>query len=77
MGRTPRILGLLASGGVLVATHVMCYQRAPHGELGITELLHFGFPLTIYVLANLLIDEGRARERESARAAAARADHER
>jgi hypothetical protein len=69
MERTPRVLGLLASGGVLVATHVMCYQRAHHDEFGIMDLLHFSFPLTIYVLANLLIDEGRARERESARAA--------
>jgi hypothetical protein len=41
---------------VLVAPHVLCYQRAPHGDFGITDLLHFSFPLTIYILANLLID---------------------
>ena len=67
MERTPRILALLAIGGVLVASHVLGYQRVPHGDFGLTDLLHYSFPLTIYIFANLLIDEGRARERERAR----------
>lgn len=64
MEKVPRVLGMLAAGGVLVASNVICYQSTPHHGFGVIDFLHFAFYLAIYVFANLLIDEGRARERQ-------------
>jgi hypothetical protein len=63
MQKVPRVLAMLASGGVIVASNVLSYLSAPRGSFGVVDLLHFSLPLTIYVFANLCMDEGRARER--------------
>ena len=65
MDQVPRTFGILASGAVLVASHVTSYWSTSRGGFGLVEILHFSFPLVIYVFAKLLIDEGRARERAS------------
>ena len=64
MEKVPRVLGMLAAGGVMVASNVLCYQSMPRHGFGIIDFLHFAFYLAIYVFANLLIEEGRARERQ-------------
>lgn len=56
---------MLAAGGVMVASNVVCYQSTSHRGVGVIDVLHFAFYVALYVFANLLIDEGRARERQA------------
>jgi hypothetical protein len=63
VNKTLRITGIVVCGGLLLAPQVVCYLNASPGLLKWMNLVRLLFPLTFYVLANLLIDEGRARER--------------
>ncbi|KYF93566.1 hypothetical protein BE17_37160 [Sorangium cellulosum] len=59
-----RSLGMLVSGGVIVASNVLAYLSAPRGShFGLVDLLHVSLPLALYCFANFCMDEGRARER--------------
>ncbi|WP_437336329.1 hypothetical protein [Sorangium sp. So ce394] len=61
-----RALGMLVSGGAIVAANVMSYLSVPRGNhFGVVDLLHFALPVAIYCLVNFAIDEGRARERRA------------
>ncbi|AUX42407.1 uncharacterized protein SOCE26_038380 [Sorangium cellulosum] len=61
-----RALGMIISGGAIVAANVLAYLNAPRGtHFSLVDLLHFALPLAIYCLVNFAIDEGRARERRA------------
>ena len=63
MNKSYRTVGIVLCGIMLLAPQVACFLDASPNLMRWMNLLRILFPLTFYVLANLLIDEGRARER--------------
>ena len=63
MNKIQRGIGIVLCGGMLLAPQVVCFLDASSNLMKWMNLVRLLFPLTFYVLANLLIDEGRARER--------------
>ncbi len=65
MNNAPRAIGIFLCGVMLLIPQVACYLDTPPALMKVVHFISLLFPLTFYVLANLLIDEGRARaERE-------------
>lgn len=64
MNKAPRVVGIVICGAILLIPQVVCYLDAPPAIVKAAHFLSLLFPLTFYALANLFIDEGRARERE-------------
>ena len=63
--RTLRVVGgILCAVALFVPQVVAGGNRSP---IGVISVLHYAFPLVFYVLVNLCIDEGRARERARAK----------
>ena len=57
-------------GGIICAVALFVPQMYAGGNrapIGVISALHYAFPLVFYVLVNLCIDEGRARERARAK----------
>ncbi len=63
-----RVIGMLVSGGAIVASNVLAYLSAPRGGFGLVDVLHFALPVALYALVHFAMDEGRARERARHRA---------
>jgi hypothetical protein len=66
MARVQRMIGIVVCGGLLLIPQVVCFVGAPPNMMKVADFIRLCFPLTFYVLVNLCIDEGRARERERA-----------
>jgi hypothetical protein len=63
MDRIPRTVGIIFCGGILLFPQIVCFVGAPPNIMKVADFVRLCFPLTFYVLVNLCIDEGRARER--------------
>ncbi|KYF64638.1 hypothetical protein BE11_21550 [Sorangium cellulosum] len=61
MHKIPRTLGIVASGGALIAAALTTPSEAPGYSWG--DLAHLGLPLALFLYARCWLDEGRARER--------------
>jgi hypothetical protein len=59
--RALRVVGGIVCAIALFAPQV--YVGPNRNPVGVVSVLHYAFPLVFYVLVNLCIDEGRARER--------------
>jgi hypothetical protein len=58
-----RIIGIIVCGAMLGVPPMVCFTGASARVMEVMHLISLLFPLTFYVLSNLFIDEGRARER--------------
>jgi hypothetical protein len=58
-----RVIGIIVCGAMLGVPPVVCFTGASTRVMEVMRFISLLFPLTFYVLSNLFIDEGRARER--------------
>jgi hypothetical protein len=58
-----RVIGIIVCGAMLGVPPMVCFIGASARVMAVMHFISLLFPLTFYVLSNLFIDEGRARER--------------
>jgi hypothetical protein len=58
-----RVIGIIVCGAMLGVPPMVCFLGASTRVMEVMHFVSLLFPLTFYVLSNLFIEEGRARER--------------
>lgn len=59
-----RVVGILGCGALLAAPTIACFHLPLQGQWVGLDVIRTLFPIWFYLLVQICIDEGRARERE-------------